>query len=365
MRVGQADRQLDQHEGRRGGVPRARPQGRATMARRSSSWRSTRPARPTPRSARSRSASAPTNCWSPSGFPPEDIIFDPNIFAVATGIEEHRRYALDFIEALRGDRGALPARPSCPAASRTSASRSAATSRCAGRCTRSSSTTRFPPAWTWRSSMPASSTSTTRSIPSCARPARTSILDRARAMPTERLVDARREVSRQRSGAREGSGGVARLAGRASGSSHALVKGIDAHVVEDTEEARLRRKRPIEVIEGPLMDGMNVVGDLFGSGKMFLPAGRQVGAGDEEGGRPPHPVHRGGEGENGVTHRQGPDRDGHRQGRRPRHRQEHRRRRPRSATATRSIDLGVMVPWQNILEAANDEQGRHDRPCPA
>src|SRR3546814_3146858 len=52
---------------------------------------------------------------------------------------------------------------------------------------------------------------------------------------------------------------------------HALVKGIDAHVVEDTEECRLRAKRPIDVIEGPLMDGMNVVGDLFGSGKMFLP----------------------------------------------------------------------------------------------
>jgi 5-methyltetrahydrofolate--homocysteine methyltransferase len=53
--------------------------------------------------------------------------------------------------------------------------------------------------------------------------------------------------------------------------AHALVKGIDAHIVDDTEEARRSAKRPIEVIEGPLMDGMNIVGDLFGSGKMFLP----------------------------------------------------------------------------------------------
>ena len=79
--------------------------------------------------------------------------------------------------------------------------------------------------------------------------------------------------------------------------THALVKGIDAHVEADTEELRAeiaeRGGRPIEVIEGPLMDGMNVVGDLFGAGKMFLPAGRQERAGDEEGRRLPHPVHRG------------------------------------------------------------------------
>ena len=109
---------------------------------------------------------------------------------------------------------------------------------------------------------------------------------------------------------------------------HALVKGIDAHVVEDTEEARRdqgTRRRPIEVIEGPLMDGMNIVGDLFGSGKMFLPQVVKsarvmkkavahlipfIEAEKDEG-----------------AQGQGQDHHGHRQGRRPRYRQEHRRRR--------------------------------------
>jgi 5-methyltetrahydrofolate--homocysteine methyltransferase len=110
--------------------------------------------------------------------------------------------------------------------------------------------------------------------------------------------------------------------------SHALVKGITNFIVEDTEEARLvvaaRSGRPIEVIEGPLMDGMNVVGDLFGAGKMFLP---QVvkSARDEAGGCAPDSVHRGGESRVGCAGAlEGPYRDGDRQGRRARHRQEHR-----------------------------------------
>ena len=82
--------------------------------------------------------------------------------------------------------------------------------------------------------------------------------------------------------------------------THALVKGIDDHVEADTEELRAeiaeRGGRPIEVIEGPLMDGMNVVGDLFGAGQDVPAAGGEVGPGDEEGGRLPDPVHRGGEG---------------------------------------------------------------------
>ena len=107
---------------------------------------------------------------------------------------------------------------------------------------------------------------------------------------------------------------------------HALVKGIDQFVVEDTEEARQQIARPIEVIEGPLMDGMNVVGDLFGSGKMFLPQVVKIGARDEEGGRPPAALHRGREDRDVAA--QGQDRHGDGQGRRPRHRQEHRRRGP-------------------------------------
>jgi cobalamin-dependent methionine synthase I len=148
------------------------------------------------------------------GFPPEDIIFDPNIFAVATGIDEHRRYALDFIEAAAKSASAVRTRIS-PEGSQTSASRSAATSRCAAQCTRCSSITRSRPGWTWRSSMPVSSTSTTRSIRSCAKPAKTS------SRPAGRCDRAagrtRRALSRHRSGAREGRGGMARLAGRRSG----------------------------------------------------------------------------------------------------------------------------------------------------
>ena len=117
---------------------------------------------------------APTTSWSNKvGFPAEDIIFDPNIFAVATGIEEHNNYGVDFIEATREIKAALPGRQDLRRRLATSPSPSAATSRCARPCTRCSSTTPSRPAWTWASSMPASSRSTTRSRRSCATPART------------------------------------------------------------------------------------------------------------------------------------------------------------------------------------------------
>ena len=88
--------------------------------------------------------------------------------------------------------------------------------------------------------------------------------------------------------------------------SHALVKGIADYVEADTEEARQKYDRPLSVIEGPLMDGMNVVGDLFGSGRMFLPAGGQERARHEEGRRLPHAVHGGGEGEDRAARRRRP-----------------------------------------------------------
>ena len=106
------------------------------------------------------------------GFPPEDIIFDPNIFAVATGIEEHNGYGIAFIEATRQIKAKLPT-CTCRAASPTCRSRSAATRACARPCTRCSSITPLPPASTWRSSMPARSPSTTTSSPSCASSPRT------------------------------------------------------------------------------------------------------------------------------------------------------------------------------------------------
>ena len=99
---GKSRRQLDQPQGRGGGLPREGDAPSSATAPASSSWRSTRPGRPTPSSARSRSASAPTSCSSSrSGFDPTDIIFDPNILAIATGLEEHNDYAMNFIEATR------------------------------------------------------------------------------------------------------------------------------------------------------------------------------------------------------------------------------------------------------------------------
>ena len=123
------------------------------------------------------------------GFPAEDIIFDPNIFAVATGIDEHRRYALDFIEATREIKARCPHVHISGGALEPQSSRSAATSRCAARCTACSSTTPSRPAWTWASSMPASSTSTTQIDPELREACEDVILDR-RDDATERLIDA-------------------------------------------------------------------------------------------------------------------------------------------------------------------------------
>ena len=141
---------------------------------------------------------------------------------------------------------------------------------CARRCIRCSSITPSRPAWTWASSMPARWRSMTISSRNCARPARTWCSTAARTRPSGCSASPRNSK-----GAGQGGQGsrsrLARMAGRASGSSHALVHGITDFIDDDTEEARSRAKRPLDVIEGPLMDGMNVVGDLFGSGKMFLP----------------------------------------------------------------------------------------------
>jgi cobalamin-dependent methionine synthase I len=149
------------------------------------------------------------------------------------------------------------------------------------------------------------------------------VLDR-RPDATERLLAVADKYSGERANA-VGPGGDA-LAWRSlpvgERLTHALVEGLDAFIIEDTEEARLVATRPIEVIEGPLMAGMNVVGDLFGAGKMFLP---QVvkSARVMKKAVAPGAVHRG-RAPAGHVALERQDRDGHRQGRRPRHRQEHR-----------------------------------------
>ena len=202
------------------------------------------------------------------GFPPEDIIFDPNIFAVATGIDEHDRYGLDFLEAVREIKSACPHAKTSGGLSNLSFSfRGNETVR---RAMHSVFLYHAIPAGLDMAIVNAGQLDVYDTIDPVLREACEDVILMRRNDATERLIELA-ESYRGKSAADEkaeeewrGWPVVRRL-------EHALVKGIDAHVVADTEEARQHFERPIEVIEGPLMDGMNVVGDLFGSGKMFLP----------------------------------------------------------------------------------------------
>lgn len=202
------------------------------------------------------------------GFPPEDIIFDPNIFAVATGIEEHNNYAVDFISACAYIRDNLPYALTSGGVSNVS--------------------------FSFRGNNPvreaihsvflyhAIQNGLTMGIVNAGQ---LEIYDEIPAALRERVEDV--VLNRTPAGTDallaiaddyKGGGAVKEAEteewrGLPVGKrlEHALVKGITTHIVEDTEECRQQCARPIEVIEGPLMSGMNVVGDLFGSGKMFLP----------------------------------------------------------------------------------------------
>jgi 5-methyltetrahydrofolate--homocysteine methyltransferase len=206
------------------------------------------------------------------GFPPEDIIFDPNIFAIATGIDEHRRYALDFIEACRE----IKAR--CPhvhlSGGLSNLSFSFRGNEPVRRAMHSVFLYHAIPAGLDMAIVNAGQLDVYDTIdPELREACEDVILDRAPkdgGDATERLVTLAEKYLgsdpvREKAEAEWRGWTVQKRL------EHALVKGIDAFVVADTEECRLVTARPIEVIEGPLMDGMNVVGDLFGSGKMFLP----------------------------------------------------------------------------------------------
>ncbi len=201
-------------------------------------------------------------------FAPEDIIFDPNIFAIATGIEEHNNYAVDFIEATRELKKRFPDCHISGGVSNVSFS------------FRGNNTVREAihsvflyhaiKAGMDMGIVNAGALTIMDDIdpPLCER-VEDVVLNR-RDDATERLL----EIADNYKGKR-GEAVVETLAWREKPVreriSHALVHGIDQYVVEDTEEARQMSTRPLDVIEGPLMDGMNVVGDLFGAGKMFLP----------------------------------------------------------------------------------------------
>ena len=202
------------------------------------------------------------------GFPPEDIIFDPNIFAVATGIEEHNDYGRAFIEAAKRIREALPHAHISGGVSNISFSfrgnepvREAMHSAFLFHAIRAGMDMGI---------VNAGQLSVYQDIPTPLREAVEDVLLNRRADATERLLDMAQKY--------RGDGVTEEVEDAAWRSlpveerlTHALVHGITDFVIEDTEEARAKAARPLDVIEGPLMAGMNVVGDLFGSGKMFLP----------------------------------------------------------------------------------------------
>ncbi len=202
------------------------------------------------------------------GFPPEDIIFDPNIFAVATGIDEHRRYAIDFIEGCREIKARCPHVHISGGVSNLSFSFRG--NEPVRRAMHSVFLYHAIQAGMDMGIVNAGQLDVYDAIDAELREACEDVIWDRREDATDRLITLAERyrgtdaVAEKQAEEWRGWPVARRL-------EHALVKGIDAFVVEDTEEARLIAPRPIEVIEGPLMDGMNVVGDLFGSGKMFLP----------------------------------------------------------------------------------------------
>src|SRR6266496_4269174 len=205
------------------------------------------------------------------GFPPEDIIFDPNILTVATGIEEHNNYAVDFINATRWIKANLPHAKVSGGVSNISFS------------FRGNNRVReaMHAAFLYhaiRAGMDmgivnAGMLEVYEEIPAELRDLIEDVLLNRRPDATERLVDMGERLKAESAGpaAAEKREDEWRRGTVEDRLSHALVKGIDAYIEGDTEEARQKLGRPLLVIEGPLMAGMSVVGDLFGAGKMFLP----------------------------------------------------------------------------------------------
>lgn len=202
-------------------------------------------------------------------FNPEDIIFDPNIFAIATGIEEHNNYAVDFIEATRWIKANLPGARVSGGVSNVSFSfrgnnpvREAIHSVFLYHAIRAGLDMGI---------VNAGQLAVYDELPAQLRDLVEDVVLNRDPGATEKLLELAEDY-------RAGATSKARqedLSWRQEPVTerlkYGLVKGLNTHIIEDTEEARLNSVNPLDVIEGPLMDGMNVVGDLFGSGKMFLP----------------------------------------------------------------------------------------------
>lgn len=284
------------------------------------------------------------------GFEPQDIIFDPNIFAIATGIDEHRRYAIDFIEATAEIRRRCPGVHISGGLSNLSFSFRG--NEPVRRAMHSVFLYHAIPAGMDMGIVNAGQLEVYDQIDPELRDACEDVILDRNEDATEMLI-ALAERYKGTDAAEEKKLAEWRGLPVTERLSYALVKGIDAHIVEDTEEARLVAERPIHVIEGPLMDGMNVVGDLFGAGKMFLPqvvksarvmkkavahlipfieaekekTGATQGKGRIVMATVKGDVHDIGKNIVGVV---------------------------LQCNGFEVIDLGVMVPWQAILECAND-----------
>ncbi len=204
-----------------------------------------------------------------AGFPAEDIIFDPNIFAVATGIDEHNGYAVDFINATRAIKEQLPQAMVSGGVSNVSFSfRGNEPVRAAMHSVFLYNAIK---AGMDMGIVNAGQLGIYEDIDLTLREAVEDVILNRRSDATERLLALAGRYKDESGGVRREVDDAWRGWPVAKRLEHALVKGMDEFVVIDAEEARLAAGHPIDVIEGPLMDGMNIVGDLFGSGKMFLP----------------------------------------------------------------------------------------------
>ncbi|MBW1830106.1 MAG: methionine synthase [Deltaproteobacteria bacterium] len=202
-----------------------------------------------------------------AGFAPTDIVFDPNVFAVATGIEEHNEYAINFIEATR------QIKERCPGALISGGVSNLSFSFRGNNRVREAMHTAFLyhaiGAGMDMGIVNAGQLEVYEEVPKELLEHVEDVLFNRRADATDRLVALAETVKGK--GKKQQYDLSWREASVEDRISHALVKGVVDFVVEDAEEARLKYARPIDVIEGPLMSGMAVVGDLFGAGKMFLP----------------------------------------------------------------------------------------------
>jgi 5-methyltetrahydrofolate--homocysteine methyltransferase len=203
------------------------------------------------------------------GFPPEDIIFDPNILTVGTGIEEHNNYAVDFINATRWIKANLPHAKVSGGVSNISFSYRGNNK--VREAMHSAFLYHAIAAGLDMGIVNAGMLEVYEEIEPKLKELVEDVLLNRRPDATERLVELGETLKGEGTAATEKKAEEWRSGTVEERLTHALVKGIDNYIEVDTEEARVKLGRPLLVIEGPLMDGMSVVGDLFGAGKMFLP----------------------------------------------------------------------------------------------